>query len=234
MKNGKAVYIDTGAWSSKAIKEAKKYGEVIVAASSKDKNYSYIPDCSDLDIPDDADYVYICENETIHGVTWQKLPNTKGHILVSDQSSMFLSQPCNVSDYGMIYAGVQKNVGPAGMVIVIIREDLIREDLDPKMPIYMRYDTHAKNGSMYNTPNCWAIYCCGKVFKYLKSIGGLGGAAQAQHRQGQGHLRLPGFLQDVPRHGRAGVPLSHEHPLRHRLRRAGCRSRRRHQGCWLR
>ena len=159
--------------SKKAIAEAKKYGEVIVAASSKDKNYSYIPDCSDLDIPDDADYVYICENETIHGVTWQQLPNTKGHVLVSDQSSMFLSQPCNVSDYGMIYAGVQKNVGPAGMVIAIIREDLIREDLDPKMPIYMRYDTHAKNDSMYNTPNCWAIYCCGKVFKYLKSIGGL-------------------------------------------------------------
>ena len=173
MKNGKAVYIETGAWSKKAIAEAKKYGEVIVAASSKDKNYSYIPDCSDLDIPEDADYVYICENETIHGVTWQTLPNTKGHILVSDQSSMFLSRPCNVSDYGLIYAGVQKNVGPAGMVVVIIREDLIREDVDPKMPIYMRYDTHSKNGSMYNTPNCWAIYCCGKVFKYLKSIGGL-------------------------------------------------------------
>ena len=173
MKNGKACYVETGAWSKKAIAEAKKYGEVIVAASSKDKNYSYIPDCSDLDIPEDADYVYICENETIHGVTWQQLPNTKGHILVSDQSSMFLSQPCNVSDYGMIYAGVQKNVGPAGMVIAIIREDLIREDLDPKMPIYMRYDTHAKNDSMYNTPNCWAIYCCGKVFKYLLSIGGL-------------------------------------------------------------
>ena len=173
MKNGKAVYVETGAWSKKAIAEAKKYGEVIVAASSKDKNYSYIPDCSDLDIPDDADYVYICENETIHGVTWQQLPNTKGHVLVSDQSSMFLSQPCNVSDYGMIYAGVQKNVGPAGMVIAIIREDLIREDLDPKMPIYMRYDTHAKNDSMYNTPNCWAIYCCGKVFKYLLANGGL-------------------------------------------------------------
>ena len=173
MKNGKAVYIETGAWSKKAISEAKKYGEVIVAASSKDKNYSYIPDCSDLDIPEDADYVYICENETIHGVTWQTLPNTKGHILVSDQSSMFLSQPVDVSKYGMIYAGVQKNVGPAGMVVAIIREDLIREDLDPKMPIYMRYDTHANNGSMYNTPNCWAIYCCGKVFKYLKSIGGL-------------------------------------------------------------
>ena len=173
MKNGKAVYIDTGAWSSKAIKEAKKYGEVIVAASSKDKNYSYIPDCSDLDIPDDADYVYICENETIHGVTWQKLPNTKGHILVSDQSSMFLSQPCNVSDYGMIYAGVQKNVGPAGMVIVIIREDLIREDLDPKMPIYMSYKTHADNGSMYNTPPAYGIYICGKVFRWLLSMGGL-------------------------------------------------------------
>ena len=178
MKNGKAVYVETGAWSKKAIAEAKKYGEVIVAASSKDKNYSYIPDCSDLDIPEDADYVYICENETIHGVTWQQLPNTKGHVLVSDQSSMFLSQPCNVSDYGMIYAGVQKNVGPAGMVIAIIREDLIREDLDPKMPIYMRYDTHAKNNSMYNTPNCWAIYCCGKVFQYLLANGGLEAMAQ--------------------------------------------------------
>ena len=173
MKNGKAVYIETGAWSKKAIAEAKKYGEVIVAASSKDRNFSYIPDCSDLDIPEDADYVYICENETIHGLTYQTLPNTKGHILVSDQSSMFLSKPCNVEDYGLIYAGVQKNVGPAGMSVVIIREDLIREDLDPKMPVYLRYDIQAANGSMYNTPNCWAIYCCGKVFKYLKSIGGL-------------------------------------------------------------
>ena len=173
MKNGKAVYIETGAWSKKAIAEAKKYGEVIVAASSKDRNFSYIPDCSDLDIPEDADYVYICENETIHGLTYQTLPNTKGHILVSDQSSMFLSKPCNVEDYGLIYAGVQKNVGPAGMSVVIIREDLIREDLDPKMPVYLRYDIQAANGSMYNTPNCWAIYCCGKVFKYLQSIGGL-------------------------------------------------------------
>ena len=173
MKNGKAVYIETGAWSKKAIAEAKKYGEVIVAASSKDRNYAYIPDCSDLDIPEDADYVYICENETIHGTTWHKLPNTKGHILVSDQSSMFLSRPCNVADYGLIYGGVQKNIGPAGLAIVIIREDLIREDIDPKTPIYMRYDTHANNGSMYNTPNCWAIYVCGKVFKYLLKNGGL-------------------------------------------------------------
>ena len=172
MKNGKAVYIETGAWSKKAIAEAKKVGEVIVAASSKDKNYSYIPDCSDLDIPKDTDYVYICENETIHGSTWSKLPNTKGHILVSDQSSMFLSKPCNVEDYGVIYGGVQKNIGPAGMTIVIIREDLIRDDLTD-LPIYMQFKTHADNGSMYNTPNTWAIYCCGEVFKYLKEIGGL-------------------------------------------------------------
>ena len=171
MKNGKAVYIETGAWSKKAIAEAKKVGQVSVI-SSKDKNYTYIPDCSDLDIPEDADYVYICENETIHGTTWQQLPNTKGKILVSDQSSMFLSKPCNVADYGLIYAGVQKNVGPAGMVVVIIREDLIRDDLD-NIPTYLQYKIHADNDSMYNTPNCWAIYCCGKVFKYLKSLGGL-------------------------------------------------------------
>ena len=173
MKNGKAVYIDTGAWSSKAIKEAKKYGEVIVAASSKDKNYSYIPDCSDLDIPDNADYVYICENETIHGTTWHHLPDTRGKILVADQSSMFLSRPCDVSKYGLIWAGVQKNVGPAGMAIVIIREDLIRDDVPEFVPTYLRYKTHADADSLYNTPNCWAIYCCGKVFKYLLANGGL-------------------------------------------------------------
>ena len=173
MKNGKACYVETGAWSKKAIAEAKKYGEVQVVASSADKNFSYIPDCSELDIPEDADYVYICENETINGTTWNKLPNTKGHVLVSDQSSMFLSRPCNVSDYGLIWAGVQKNVGPAGMAVVIIREDLIRDDLDPKTPVYMKYKTHADNDSMYNTPNCWAIYCCGKVFKYLLKNGGL-------------------------------------------------------------
>ena len=175
MLDGKADYIVSGSWSKKAFKEAQLFGDAQCIASSEDGNFSYIPDCSDLPIRKDADYVYICENETIHGVTWNKLPNTKGHLLVSDQSSMFLSRPCNVADYGMIYAGVQKNVGPAGMVVAIIREDLIRDsaELDPKTPIYMSYKTHADNGSMYNTPNCWAIYCCGKVFKYLKSIGGL-------------------------------------------------------------
>ena len=173
MKNGVADYIVTGNWSKKAYAEAKKYGKINLVATSEDRNYSYIPDCSDLPISEDADYVYICENETIHGTTFQKLPNTKGKILVSDQSSMFLSKPCNVSDYGLIYGGVQKNVGPAGLAIVIIREDLIREDIDPKVPIYLRYDTHANNGSMYNTPNCWAIYVCGKVFRWIRDMGGL-------------------------------------------------------------
>ena len=173
MKNGVACYVETGAWSKKAIAEAKKYGEVKIVASSKDKNFSYIPDCSDLDIPDNADYVYICENETINGTTYFTLPDTKGKLLVSDQSSMFLSRPCDVSKYGLIWAGVQKNVGPAGMAIVIIREDLLRDDLPQFVPTYMNYKTHADSDSMYNTPNCWAIYCCGKVFKYLLKNGGL-------------------------------------------------------------
>ena len=173
MKNGVADYLVTGSWSKKAVPEAKRCGKVNVVASSEDRNYTYIPDLSDLPIDQDADYVYICENETIHGTTYFKLPDTKGKVLVSDQSSMFLSRPCNVSDYGLIYAGVQKNVGPAGMVVVIIREDLIRSDVPASTPVYLRYDTHAENESMYNTPNCWCIYACGKVFKYLKSIGGL-------------------------------------------------------------
>ena len=173
MRANKADYIVTGAWSNKAYAEAKKYGTINLVASSKDRNYSYIPDVSDLPIDPDADYVYICENETIHGTTYRDLPNTKGKILVADQSSMFLSKPVDVSKYGLIYGGVQKNVGPAGLSIVIIREDLIREDLPAFVPTYMSYKIHADNGSMYNTPNCWAIYVCGEVFKYLKSIGGL-------------------------------------------------------------
>jgi phosphoserine aminotransferase len=173
MKNGVADYIVTGNWSSKAYQEAQKFGKINLLATSKDKNYSYIPDVSDLPISEDADYVYICENETIHGTTYQELPNTKGKPLVSDQSSMFLSKPVDVSKYGLIYGGVQKNIGPAGLAIVIIREDLIRTDLPETVPTYLRYDIHAENGSMYNTPNCWALYVCGKVFKYLKSLGGL-------------------------------------------------------------
>ena len=175
LKDGVGCYVETGTWSKKAIAEAKKYGEVKVVASSADKNYSYIPDCSDLDIPDNADYVYICENETINGTTFKQLPNTKGKVLISDQSSMFLSKPCNVEDYGLIWAGVQKNVGPAGMSVVIIREDLIPEEVPSFCPTYMSYKIHADKDSMYNTPNTWAIYCCGKVFKYLLANGGLEG-----------------------------------------------------------
>lgn len=173
MKNGLACYVETGAWSKKAIAEAKKYGQVRIAASSADQNFSYIPDCSRLDIPENADYVYLCENETINGTTWHTLPDTRGKTLVADQSSMFLSRPCRVEDYGLIWGGVQKNVGPAGMSIVIIRKDLIREDLPAFVPTYLSYKTHADAGSLYNTPNCWAIYCCGKVFKYLLRGGGL-------------------------------------------------------------
>ena len=185
LKGGVACYVETGAWSKKAIAEAKKYGEVKIVASSKDKNFTYIPDCSDLDIPENADYVYICENETINGTTFFDLPNTKGKILVSDQSSMFLSRPCDVSKYGLIWAGVQKNVGPAGMAVVIIREDLIREDLDEKVPTYLSYKTHADADSMYNTPNCWAIYCCGKVFRYLLNNGGLEAMQQRNEDKAQ-------------------------------------------------
>ena len=172
-KNGKADYIITGQWAKKAYKEAQIYGDAVAVASSEDKTFSYIPDCSDLDIPEDADYVYICENNTIYGTKYKKLPNTKGHTLVADVSSCFLSEPVDVSKYGVIYGGVQKNVGPAGVVIVIIREDLITEDTLPGTPTMLKYKTHADADSLYNTPPAYGIYICGKVFKWLKMMGGL-------------------------------------------------------------
>ncbi len=173
MKNGKAGYIITGQWAKKAYQEAQKYGEAIELASSADKTFSYIPDCSNLDIPDDLDYVYICENNTIYGTKFKTLPDTKGHILVSDVSSCFLSEPVDVTKYGVIYGGVQKNVGPAGLVISIIREDLITDDVPAYTPTMLKWKTQADNGSLYNTPNCWSIYMCGLVFKWLKEQGGL-------------------------------------------------------------
>ena len=173
MKNRKADYIITGQWAKKAFEEGKRYGDCIAIASSQDKTFSYIPDCSDLPIREDADYVYICENNTIYGTKFKELPNTKGKDLVADQSSCFLSEPIDVSKYGLIFAGVQKNVGPAGMVIVIIREDLIRDDVLEYTPTMLKYKTQADNDSLYNTPNCWCIYVCGLVFKYLLSNGGL-------------------------------------------------------------
>jgi len=134
MKNKVADYIITGQWAKKAAQEAEKYGKVNRVASSADKTFSYIPDCSDLPISEDADYVYICENNTIYGTKYKQLPNTKGKLLVSDVSSCFLSEPMDVSKYGIVYGGVQKNIGPAGVVIVIIREDLITEDVLPGTP----------------------------------------------------------------------------------------------------
>ncbi len=173
MKNKKADYIVTGQWAKKAYQEAKLFGDARAVASSEDKTYSYIPDCSDLDISEDADYVYICENNTIYGTKYKTLPNTKGKTLVADVSSCFLSEPVDVTKYGVIYGGVQKNIGPAGVVIVIIREDLITEDVLPGTPTMLRYKTHADNGSMYNTPPAYGIYICGKVFKWIKKMGGL-------------------------------------------------------------
>ena len=173
MRNKVADYIVTGQWAKKAWQEAQKYGKANKIASSEDRNYSYIPDCSDLPISEDADYVYICENNTIYGTKFQELPNTKGKDLVADVSSCFLSEPVDVSKYAVLYGGVQKNIGPAGMVIAVIREDLITDEALLGTPTMMKYKTHADAGSMYNTPNCYCIYMCGKVFKWLKRRGGL-------------------------------------------------------------
>jgi phosphoserine aminotransferase len=173
MKNKVADYIVTGQWAKKAYQEAGIYGKANKIASSEDKTFSYIPDCSDLPISEDADYVYICENNTIYGTKYHTLPNTKGKTLVADVSSCFLSEPMDVTKYGLIYGGVQKNVGPAGVVIAIIREDLITDDVLPGTPTMMRYKIHADNGSLYNTPPAYGIYICGKVFQWIKKLGGL-------------------------------------------------------------
>lgn len=173
MKNKVADYIVTGQFAKKAYEEALLYGKINVVASSKDKTFSYIPDCSDLPISEDADYVYICENNTIYGTKFKNLPNTKGKDLVADVSSCILSEPVDVSKYGLLFAGVQKNVGPAGVVIVIVREDLVTEDTLPGTPTMLKYKTQADNDSLYNTPPAYGIYICGKVFKWIKNMGGL-------------------------------------------------------------
>ena len=173
MKNRVADYIITGQWAKKAAAEAKRYGKINEVASSADKTFSYIPDVSKIKVSDDADYVYICHNNTIYGTTYHKLPDTKGKILVADMSSDILSQPIDVTKYGLIFAGVQKNIGPAGTVVVIIREDLITDDVLEDTPTMLRYKIHADNKSLYNTPPAYGIYICGKVFKYLKKLGGL-------------------------------------------------------------
>lgn len=173
MKNKVADYIVTGQWSKKAYQEAQKYGKANKIASSEDKTFSYIPDCSDLPISEEADYVYICENNTIYGTKFKTLPNTKGKTLVADISSCFLSEPMDVTKYGILFGGVQKNIGPAGMVIAIIREDLISAEVLPGTPTMLTYKVHDDAKSLYNTPNCYCIYMCGKVFRWLKDMGGL-------------------------------------------------------------
>lgn len=173
LKHGVADYIVTGAWAKKAAVEAKKFGKINIVASSEDKNFSYIPDVSDLDLSENADYLHMCDNNTIYGTKFKKLPNAKGKVLVTDISSSILSEEIDVSKFGLLYAGAQKNVGPAGTTIVIIREDLVRKDLPENMPLMMRYDIHVEKGSMYNTPPTYGIYLCGKVFKWLLNLGGV-------------------------------------------------------------
>ena len=173
MRNRVADYIITGAWAKKAFKEAKIYGDARAIASSEDETFSYIPDCSDLDVSPDADYVYICENNTIYGTKFHTLPNTKGKDLVADVSSCFLSEPVDITRYGVMYGGAQKNIGPAGVVISIIREDLITDDVLEGTPTMLKWKTQADANSLYNTPPAYGIYICGKVFKWLKDQGGL-------------------------------------------------------------
>ncbi len=178
MKNGVADYIVSGSWSKKAFKEAKMYGTANCLASSEDEMFSYVPDVDAIKVSENADYLYICQNETIYGTVYHKLPETGDVPLVADVSSCFLSEPIDVSKYGVIYGGVQKNVGPAGLAIVIVREDLIREDVLEYTPTLLRWKTMADAGSLYNTPACYTIYICGLVFKWLKEQGGLEGIGQ--------------------------------------------------------
>jgi len=173
MKNRVADYILTGHWAKRASQEGKIFGQVNIIASSEDKTFTYIPDLKGLKITDNADYVYICHNNTIYGTKYNELPDTGDKPLVADMSSDFLSEPVDVRKFGLIFAGAQKNVGPAGVVVVIIREDLITEDVLPGTPTMLKYKTHADNKSLYNTPPAYGIYICGKVFKWIKKLGGL-------------------------------------------------------------
>lgn len=172
-KNKKADYVVTGQWSANAQKEAARYGEVRVVASSKDKAYSYIPELSAADFDPEADYAYICLNETVHGTKYAKLPEVGNVPLVADISSCILSEPIDVSKFGILFAGAQKNVAPAGLTIVIVREDLLGNAME-FTPTMMNYKVHADNDSMFNTPPCYSIYMCGLVLEWIQNeIGGL-------------------------------------------------------------
>lgn len=173
MKNRVADYILTGHWAQKAYDEALIYGKANIIASSKDDKFSYIPDVDNLKVTPEADYVFMCDNNTIFGTKYKKYPNVGDKILVNDASSSFLSEPIDVTKFGLIFAGAQKNVGPAGVTIVIIREDLLEIPPLEGTPTLLQYKVHADNGSMYNTPPAYGIYICGLVFKWLLKNGGL-------------------------------------------------------------
>jgi len=171
--SGKADYVISGRFSKNAFDEALKYGDAKIIASSEDENFSYIPDVKPENIRNDADYVHICENNTVFGTKFQKLPDTGSVPLVADMSSCILSEPCDVTKYGLIYAGAQKNMGPSGLTVVIVREDLIGK-ARPGTPKVMDYKIQAENDSMLNTPACYSIYIALLVFKWLRDdIGGL-------------------------------------------------------------
>ncbi len=195
MKKRVADYIITGHWAKKAYEEAKIYGDARIIASSEDDSFSYIPDVTKLKFSPDADYVYMCDNNTIFGTKYKKYPDTKDKILVSDASSSFLSEPIDVSKFGLIFAGAQKNVGPAGVTIVIIREDLLEIPTLPGTPTLMKYKINADNGSMYNTPPAYGIYICGLVFKWLLKFGGL--EAMKTHNE-----KKAGLIYDYLDHNR--------------------------------
>lgn len=171
-KSGKADYIITGSWAKKAAKEAKNFGDIKIVASSEESTFSYIPEVKREDFRDDADYVHITYNNTIYGTHYPYIPDTGDIPLVADMSSCILSEEIDVSKFGLIYAGAQKNVAPSGVTIVIMREDLIGFAKDT-VPTYLDYKVHAENDSAYNTPNCFGIYVAGEVFKHIKEIGGV-------------------------------------------------------------
>jgi len=181
-RTGSADYSNTGAWSKKAISEGKRYGQVNVCATSESDGFNSVPDYADWKLSDNAAYVHVTPNETIGGVAFDGLPDCADKPIVADMSSTILSQPINVADYGIIYAGAQKNVGPAGLTIVIIRDDLIGHAAD-SCPAMLNYSTHVDNESMYNTPPTYSWYLAGLVFQWLKQMGGLTAMAEINQRK---------------------------------------------------
>lgn len=185
MTTGSADYVLTGTWSKKAYQEAQRYGEPRIAATGEATGFTAIPDAASIEVSPNASYLYLCQNETIGGIAWQQLPNTQGKPLIADVSSCFLSEPVDINRYGLMWAGAQKNVGPAGVTIVIIRDDLVAEPAFAATPTIMRYDTMVNSKSLYNTPPCWGIYMCGLVFEWIEEQGGLDAMGKSNRAKAQ-------------------------------------------------